>query len=83
MDDRETIALYTGYGYQCCIVEYGDLTNPTAAHDTQLQKDLYAAMHWAVVEIRKIQNAARSGKPIDKPRPPMIVLRSPKGPPLR
>jgi len=36
-------------------------------------------MHWAVAEIRKIQKAARSGKPIDKPRPPMVVLRSPKG----
>ena len=82
MDDRETVALYTGLGYQCCIVEYGDLNNPTAKHDTQLQKDLYAAMHWAVAEIRKIQKAARSGKPIDKPRPPMVVLRSPKGPPV-
>lgn len=30
-------------------------------------------------EIRKIQAAARSGNPIDKPRWPMIISRSPKG----
>jgi phosphoketolase len=30
-------------------------------------------------EIRRIQKAAREGKPIDKPRWPMIILRSPKG----
>jgi xylulose-5-phosphate/fructose-6-phosphate phosphoketolase len=36
-------------------------------------------MDWALSEIKKIQDAARSGKPIIKPRWPMLVLRTPKG----
>jgi xylulose-5-phosphate/fructose-6-phosphate phosphoketolase len=38
-----------------------------------------ASMEWALEEIKKIQTAARSGKPITKPRWPMIVMRTPKG----
>ncbi|KAK9238834.1 XFP N-terminal domain-containing protein [Lipomyces kononenkoae] len=68
-DDKELIALYSGYGYQVRIVE--DLKN---MHD-----DLAAAMDWALDEIRNIQTAARSGRPILKPRWPMIILRTPKG----
>ncbi|KAJ8102482.1 XFP N-terminal domain-containing protein [Lipomyces tetrasporus] len=68
-DDKELIALYSGYGYQVRIVE--DLKN--------LNDDLAASMDWALAEIKKIQSAARSGKPIIKPRWPMIVLRTPKG----
>jgi xylulose-5-phosphate/fructose-6-phosphate phosphoketolase len=62
------IVFCSGYGYQVCIVE--DLQN--------LHYELAAAMLWALKEIRKIQNAARSGKPEVKPRWPMIVLRTPK-----
>ncbi|PVF98371.1 D-xylulose 5-phosphate/D-fructose 6-phosphate phosphoketolase [Serendipita vermifera] len=69
MDDREITALFTGYGYQVCIVE--DLPN--------LDNELAAAMSWALGEIRSIQKAARSGKPIVKPRWPVIILRTPKG----
>ena len=79
MDDKELVSLFTGYGYQCCIVEYQDVTKPNREYDVKIQKDLYAAMHWAHREIRAIQKAARSGSPITKPRWPMIVLRSPKG----
>lgn len=69
MDNKELVSLFSGYGYQVCIVEnVGDI-------DT----DLSNAMEWAVAEIKKIQTAARSGKPIIKPRWPMIVLRTPKG----
>lgn len=35
-------------------------------------------MEWAVREIKKIQHAARSGKPIIKPRWPVLILRTPK-----
>ena len=35
-------------------------------------------MEWAVSEIKKIQTAARSGKPITKPRWPVLILRTPK-----
>ncbi|KAF9474319.1 phosphoketolase [Pholiota conissans] len=69
MDDKEITALFTGYGYQVRIVS--DLPN--------LDNDLAASMDWALAEIKKIQTAARSGKPIVKPRWPMIVLRTPKG----
>lgn len=33
----------------------------------------------AYSEIRRIQHAARSGKPIDKPRWPLLIMRTPKG----
>lgn len=36
-------------------------------------------MQWALDEIRKIQTAARSGKPIMKPRWPVLIMRTPKG----
>ncbi|KAF9533738.1 phosphoketolase [Crepidotus variabilis] len=69
MDDKEITALFTGYGYQVRIIE--DLLN--------LDNDIAASMEWALTEIKKIQQAARSGKPIVKPRWPMLVLRTPKG----
>ncbi|KAL2827079.1 XFP N-terminal domain-containing protein [Aspergillus cavernicola] len=69
MDNRELVSLFTGYGYQTRIVEdRGDIDN-----------DLHSSMAWAIGEIRKIQKAARSSKPIMKPRWPMIILRTPKG----
>jgi xylulose-5-phosphate/fructose-6-phosphate phosphoketolase len=68
MDNREIVCLFTGYGYQVRIVE--DLED--------IDNDLHSAMSWAVEEIRNIQKAARSGKPIMKPQWPMIVLRTPK-----
>ncbi|OJJ39212.1 hypothetical protein ASPWEDRAFT_169070 [Aspergillus wentii DTO 134E9] len=69
MDNRELTALFTGYGYQVRIVE--DLRD--------IDTDLHNSMAWAVAEIQRIQKAARSGKPVMKPRWPMIILRTPKG----
>ncbi|KAF9000718.1 phosphoketolase [Cyathus striatus] len=69
MDDKELIALFTGYGYQVRIIS--DLPN--------LDNDLAASMEWALSEIKKIQQAARSGSPIIKPRWPVLILRTPKG----
>jgi xylulose-5-phosphate/fructose-6-phosphate phosphoketolase len=68
MDDKEIVCLFTGYGYQVRIVE--DLDN--------IDDELQSSLEWAVAEIKKIQHAARSGKPIAKPRWPMLVLRTPK-----
>lgn len=68
MDDKEIAALFSGYGYQCRIVE--DLEN--------INDDLHSSLEWALAEVKNIQGAARSGKPISKPRWPMIVLRTPK-----
>jgi xylulose-5-phosphate/fructose-6-phosphate phosphoketolase len=68
MDDKEIVCLFSGYGYQVCIVEDMDSIN----------ENLHSALEWALAEIRVIQKAARSGQPIEKPRWPMIVLRTPK-----
>lgn len=68
MSDEELLHLFTGYGYQVRIVE-----------DVDLDADLYASMDWAYQEICRIQQAARSGERIVKPKWPMLILRSLKG----
>jgi xylulose-5-phosphate/fructose-6-phosphate phosphoketolase len=68
MDGRELVSLFAGYGYQPCFVQ--DMNN--------IDAELHRSMLWAIEEIRKIQNAARSGNPIVKPRWPMIILKTPK-----
>lgn len=78
MDNLELACLYTGYGYQVRIVEYGAAPS-THDHDVAINYDMAASMEWAYQEIRKIQTAARSGKPITKPRWPVIIMRTPKG----
>lgn len=69
MDDREMAALFTGYGYQTRVMD--DLDD--------IDADLHNSMEWALSESLKIQHAARSGKPIMKPRWPMLIMRTPKG----
>jgi len=78
MDNLELAALYTGYGYQVRVVEYPG-AHPSHELDVEINYDMAASLRWALGEIRKIQDAARSGKPIVKARPPMIILRTPKG----
>ena len=69
MDDKELVALFTGYGYQVRI----------AGHDlNQIDEDMAASLQWALGVIRSIQKAAREDKPIFKPRWPVIILRTPK-----
>src|SRR6266581_192412 len=68
MSDEELYSLFTGYGYQVQFVE-----------DDDLDAALYGALDWAYQEIRRIQQAARSGRPIAQPRWPVILLRSLKG----
>lgn len=68
MTDEELLALFTGYGYQPIFVEGDDL-----------DASLYGALDWAYHEIRRIQQAARSGQPLVRPRWPVILMRSPKG----
>lgn len=78
-DDKEVCALFTGYGYQAAIVDYGDMAHQTDEQDHAIQIKLAATFKWAYDEINKIQKAAREGNPIVKPRWPMIFLRTPKG----
>ncbi len=68
---EELIDLFTGYGYNPYFVE---------GNDPPLMHQLMAATLdkvWA--EIQGIQRAAREGSQQQRPRWPMIILRSPKG----
>ena len=68
MSDDELLALFTGYGYNVQFVEGDDL-----------DAALYGALDWAYHEIRRIQEAARAGHPIEKPHWPVLLMRSLKG----
>ena len=63
--------LMRGYGYQPYLVEGDD---PATVHQL-----LAATLDRAVDEIAEIQRRARSGGDVERPRWPMIVLRTPKG----
>ncbi len=67
----ELAAHTVGYGYSPIFVEGSE---PALMHQA-----MAAAMDRAVSEIQAIQAAARNGKKGQRPRWPMIVLRSPKG----
>src|SRR6187455_3219577 len=69
---EELEALFVGYGYKPYFVEG---TEPELMH-----QKMAATLEAAISEIRAYQKAARSGtKEVERPRWPMIVLRSPKG----
>jgi xylulose-5-phosphate/fructose-6-phosphate phosphoketolase len=69
---EELEQLFRGYGYTPYFVE-GDDT-------AQMHQDMAAAVDTVVAEIRAIQRRAREGGPDpERPRWPMIILRSPKG----
>ena len=69
MGDDEIHSLFAGYGWTCRIVD--------------LTPDVHAALDAVMLrcweEIGGIQAAARAGRPQERPRWPMIVLRTPKG----
>lgn len=67
----ELEALFTGYGYTPYFVE-GD--EPVAMHQL-----MAATLERALGEIRECQRRARAGGTVERPRWPMIVLRTPKG----
>jgi xylulose-5-phosphate/fructose-6-phosphate phosphoketolase len=67
----ELECLFVGYGYKPVFVEGGE---PEAMHQL-----MAAAVDQAIAEISVIQQQARSGGEVVRPRWPMIILRSPKG----
>jgi xylulose-5-phosphate/fructose-6-phosphate phosphoketolase len=69
--ESELMALMEGYGYRPYLVS-GD--EPAAMHE-----QMAAILDEALTEISRIQSAARTGERTDRPRWPMIILRSPKG----
>ncbi len=68
---EELEALFLGYGYTPCFVEGDD---PEKMH-----QKMAATLDETVAKIRAIQHEARTSQRAERPRWPMIVLRSPKG----
>ncbi len=68
---EELADLMRGYGYEPHFVEGDD---PAAMHQL-----MAATLDQVMDEIGRIQQTARSGDRLERPRWPMIVLRSPKG----
>ena len=69
---EELEQLFLGYGYTPYFVEGDD--------PAQMHQDMAAAVDTVVAEIRAIQRRARAGgRDLERPRWPMIILRSPKG----
>ncbi len=68
---EELDQLFRGYGYTPIFVEGSE---PAKMHQL-----MAAAIDKAVDEIQRIQAAARTGGVSERPRWPMIILRSPKG----
>ncbi|MEZ5783686.1 MAG: phosphoketolase family protein [Rhizobiaceae bacterium] len=72
MDDAELRNLFTGLGYEPIFVEGHD---PMPMH-----RAMSSALDAAFDTIRTIQQSARAeGATVNRPRWPMIILRSPKG----
>jgi xylulose-5-phosphate/fructose-6-phosphate phosphoketolase len=69
--EDELVSLFEGYGYRPLLVS-GD--EPTRVH-----QDFAVALDDALDEIAHIQRAAREKGVTERPRWPMIVLRTPKG----
>ena len=69
MTEQDVNSLYSGLGYDVRFV-----------HESEtIDQDLDAAFGWAHGVIRGLQDLARSGTPVKRPRWPMIVLVTPKG----
>ncbi|MEV2241206.1 phosphoketolase family protein [Micromonospora sp. NPDC049891] len=69
--ESDLLDLMRGQGYQPYVVAGDD---PAVVHQT-----LAATLDRALDEIAEIQRRARSGATVERPRWPMIVLRTPKG----
>jgi xylulose-5-phosphate/fructose-6-phosphate phosphoketolase len=71
IDADELNSLFVGYGYKPYLVE-GDDPEPT-------HQRMAATLDAVFEDIRTIQTAARQGHAKDRPRWPMIILKTPKG----
>ncbi|KAI4782533.1 D-xylulose 5-phosphate/D-fructose 6-phosphate phosphoketolase [Aureobasidium sp. EXF-3400] len=68
---EELKALFVGYGWEPYFVEGSDLDS--------MHQAMAATLERAVTEIKAIQKKARDSGKAERPRWPMIVLRTPKG----
>jgi xylulose-5-phosphate/fructose-6-phosphate phosphoketolase len=69
--DEEIQSLLYGHGYEPRFVE-GD--EPARVH-----QDIAAALEWALERIHDIRGDARGGRLRERPRWPVLILRTPKG----
>jgi xylulose-5-phosphate/fructose-6-phosphate phosphoketolase len=67
----ELDALFAGYGYRTYCLEGDD---PALMH-----RQMAATLDTILAEIRQIQRGARDGGRAERPRWPMLILRTPKG----
>jgi xylulose-5-phosphate/fructose-6-phosphate phosphoketolase len=72
--ERELVALFEGYGWRPLIVE-GGLDEPPA----DVHRRFAAVLDEALDEIRSLQDDGRSSQTSERPRWPMLILRTPKG----
>jgi xylulose-5-phosphate/fructose-6-phosphate phosphoketolase len=63
--------LLLGYGYAPCVVE--------GEKPEEMHQAMASALDGVIGEIRRIQERARTAGDVERPRWPMIVLRTPKG----
>ena len=70
MSDEELHSLFFGYGWEPTIVE---------GEGDDVYEKMMTALAAAHARITDIQQRARSGEAIERPRFPMIVLKTPKG----
>ncbi|OUS15335.1 phosphoketolase [Gammaproteobacteria bacterium 50_400_T64] len=68
---EELLALFEGYGYTPYLIEGSD---PLSVHQA-----MAATLDKIMDDIQGIQKQARSGGSFERPRWPMIILRTPKG----
>ncbi len=69
--EDELLNLFKGYGYAPRILAGDD--------PQQMHVEMATALDEMLAEIQAIQSEARSGKTADRPRWPLLILRTPKG----
>jgi xylulose-5-phosphate/fructose-6-phosphate phosphoketolase len=76
--EQELLALFTGYGYRPFVVDAGLDDDHAAVH-----RRMADTMDEIVAEIVRLRRGAAdaeaAGRPVERPRWPMLILRSPKG----
>jgi xylulose-5-phosphate/fructose-6-phosphate phosphoketolase len=71
MPHDELASLFVGYGYKPYFVE--------GSEPARMHREMAETLEQVYADIRAIQEDARSGGAVTRPRWPMIVLRTPKG----
>jgi xylulose-5-phosphate/fructose-6-phosphate phosphoketolase len=77
ISEAELLALFEGYGYRPFLVTGGFDAEPTEA----VHHRLAATLETVLDSIAELQHAARAGGSTERPRWPMIILRTPKAGP--